>query len=82
MAGFSLKASALGPLFHWVFRDLGPVLDPYFLGVFKGEFSSFFTLLKIAFPGFLTPMKTALESRGRSTTHRRLTSIPGNVLGF
>jgi hypothetical protein len=27
-------------------------------------------------------MKTALESRGRSTTHRRLTSIPGNVLGF
>jgi hypothetical protein len=67
---------SLGFLHFWA------VLDPYFLGVFRGAFLTFFCPFKNDFWGFLTPMKTAPRTLGRSSTHRRLTSIPGNVLDF
>jgi len=43
---FRKETSALGPLFYWTFGTFKPFLDPYFLGVFKGEFCIFFGLFK------------------------------------
>jgi hypothetical protein len=39
---FSGKASALAPLIYYVFLQFWTLLDPYFLGIFKGANFAFF----------------------------------------
>jgi hypothetical protein len=58
-----------------MFPGLSELLDPYFLGVFKGQFFPFFGPFKNDFWGFSDWLYDALQSRGRYFTHRGLTSI-------
>jgi hypothetical protein len=46
------------------------------------NFAPFFAFLKKSLLGLFSPLYDALQNRGRSTTHRRLTSIRGLVLDF
>jgi hypothetical protein len=55
-------------------------LDPYFGPLFWTPILEAF--LRIAFPGFLTPMKSTLRSPGRSTTHHEPKMHVCRVLGF
>jgi len=52
------------------FLQFWVVLEPYFLSEFLEAFLAFFCLFKKSLLGLSDPLYDALQSRGRSSTHR------------
>jgi len=76
---FSIKASALGALFHWVFFTFGPFLDCYFGGDFLPFFwaSPIFSLCQFLPCGDFKPLGTLNRS-----WPRLVLDVPGRARIF